>query len=377
VVTLQDKDQNFYVQDSGAAIYVVAEQKSSLIPGQVVEVSGFAVADPEGPYLDDASVVSMNLNSNIAPMKLAPEEMSAGSYNSQLVKVDGKLLERIVGPDQSVLILQSGQMVLRARLQGGTLPSGVRQGSLLEVTGILQKEDQTSPPSYRIALRSGGDIRVLQAASWWTPGHTARASVVVVIVILVVMLWVVLSAYRVRSYQAKHDPLTGLQNRNSVLEYLERQMARALREQSSIGVILADVDYFKKVNDTHGHLAGDAVLRRIAAILNTDLRPYDAAGRYGGEEFLIVVPNCDAAMAREVAERIRLRIQEDKFSPVLPEQSLPLTCSFGIAIADDTSWSVDSLLASADCALYAAKNSGRNRTVFAKSIPERVMRASR
>ncbi|HEY2363372.1 MAG TPA: hypothetical protein VGK36_19785, partial [Candidatus Angelobacter sp.] len=145
VVTLQDKDQNFYVQDSGAAIYVVTEQKSSLIPGQVVEVSGFAVADPEGPYLDDASVVSMNLNSNMAPVKLAPEEMSAGSYNSQLVKVDGKLLERIVGPDQSVLILQSGQMVLRARLQGGDLPSGVRQGSLLEVTGILQKEDQTSP----------------------------------------------------------------------------------------------------------------------------------------------------------------------------------------------------------------------------------------
>ena len=302
--------------------------------------------------------------------------MSAGSYNSQLVKVDGKLLERIVGQDQSVLILQSGQMVLRARLHGN-LPSGVRQGSLLEVTGILQKEDQTSPPSYRIALRSDDDIRVLQAASWWTPGHTVRASVVVVIVILVAMLWVVVSAYRVRSHQAKHDPLTALQNRNAVLEYLERQMARATREQSSIGIILADVDYFKKVNDTHGHLAGDVVLRRIADILKTDLRPYDAAGRYGGEEFLIVVPNCDAAMAREVAERIRFRIQEDKFLPVLPVESLPITCSFGIAIANDTSWSVDSLLAAADCALYDAKNSGRNKTVLANTTPDRAMRAAR
>ena len=376
VVTLQDKSQNFYVQDSTAGIYVVADQKTSLQPGQVVEVSGFAVADPEGPYLDDASVVPVNLNAAVTPVKLTPEDMSAGSYNSQLVKVDGKLLERIVGPDQSVLILQTGQMVLRARLRGN-LPAGVRQGSLLEVTGILQKEDQTSPPSYRIALRSEDDIRVLQAASWWTPGHTVRASVLAVILILVTMLWVVVSAYRVRSHQAKHDPLTGLQNRNAVLEYLERQMARATREQSSIGIILADVDYFKKVNDTHGHLAGDVVLRRIAAILNTDLRPYDAVGRYGGEEFLIVVPNCNAEMAREIAERIRLRIQEDKFSPVLPAATLPVTCSFGIAIANDTSWSVDSLLASADCALYEAKNSGRNKTVLANSTPDRAMHAAR
>ena len=197
------------------------------------------------------------------------------------------------------------------------------------------------------------------------------------IVILVVMLWVLVSAYRVRSHQANHDPLTGLQNRNSVLEYLERQMARAIREQSLIGIILVDVDYFKKVNDTHGHLAGDAVLRRIAAILNTDLRPYDAVGRYGGEEFLIVVPNCNAGMARDVAERIRVRIQEDKFAPVLPVESLPVTCSFGVAIANDGSWSVDSLLASADCALYEAKNSGRNKIVLANRTHDRAMRAAR
>jgi diguanylate cyclase (GGDEF)-like protein len=198
-----------------------------------------------------------------------------------------------------------------------------------------------------------------------------------VILILVAMLWVLVSAYRVRTHQAKHDPLTGLQNRNSTLEYLERQMSRAVREQTSIGIILADVDYFKKINDTYGHLAGDAVLRRIATILNTDLRPYDAVGRYGGEEFLIVVPNCDAAMAREVSERIRLRIQEDKFAPALPPRSLPLTCSFGIAIANDASWTVDSLLHSADCALYEAKNSGRNKTVLASARSDRAMSAAR
>ncbi len=376
VVTLQDKNQNFYVQDASAGIYVVAEQKALLQPGQVVEVSGFPVADPQGPYLSDASVAPIHLDLTITPVKLAPEEMSASSYNSQLVKVKGRLLERIAGPDQSVLILQSGQTVLRARMRNGNLPARVRRGSLLEVTGILQKEDQTTPPSYRIALRSDDDVRVLQAASWWTPEHTARTSVGALIVILVVLLWVLITAYRVRSYQAKHDPLTGLQNRNATLEYLERQMARAMREKSSIGIILADVDDFKKINDTHGHLAGDVVLRRIAVIFNADLRPYDAVGRYGGEEFLIVVPNCDAAMVREIAERIRLRIREDKFSPVLPAESLPVTCSFGIAIANDMSWSVDSLLASADRALYDAKNRGRNNTVLANATG-RTMGASR
>ncbi len=375
VVTLQEKNKSFYVQDSTAGIYVVAEQKSSLQPGKVVEVSGFPVADPEGPYLDDASVVALPAISNVTPVKLTAEEMSAGSYNSQLVRVEGKLLERIAGPDQSVLMLQFGDTVLRARLRGSGLAAGIRQGSLLEVVGVLQKEDQTTPLSYRITLRSKDDIRILQAASWWTPEHTARISVGALIVILVVLLWVLVSAYRIRSYQAKHDPLTGLQNRNSTLEYLERQMSRAIRERSSIGIILADVDEFKKINDTHGHLAGDAVLRRIAAIFNADLRPYDAVGRYGGEEFLIVVPNCDAATAREVAERIRARIQQDAFSPALPAQSLPVTCSFGIAIANDMSWSVDSLLASADCALYTAKNTGRNKTVLANRTPDRTLRA--
>jgi diguanylate cyclase (GGDEF)-like protein len=126
------------------------------------------------------------------------------------------------------------------------------------------------------------------------------------------------------------------------------------------------VDHFKNINDTQGHLAGDAVLKKIAMLLSVDLRPYDAVGRYGGEEFLIVVPNCDASVARDIAERIRLAIMQERFAPLLPEESLPVTCSFGIAIANGKSWSVDAILASADKALYAAKNLGRNKVVLAE-----------
>ena len=137
-------------------------------------------------------------------------------------------------------------------------------------------------------------------------------------------------------------------------------MARAIRERTALGVILADVDHFKKVNDTYGHQAGDAVLKRIAEILRITLRTYDGVGRYGGEEFLIVVPNCDAAMAVEISERIRLRIMEEVFKPTFAGQGFHVTCSFGVAIASAAPWSVDFTLAAADHALYAAKNSGRN-----------------
>jgi diguanylate cyclase (GGDEF)-like protein len=110
-------------------------------------------------------------------------------------------------------------------------------------------------------------------------------------------------------------------------------MARA-----SLGVILADVDHFKKVNDTYGHQSGDAVLKKIAEILNAALRPYDAVGRYGGEEFLIVVPNCDAAMANEISERIRAYIMEETFASAFHSQSFHETCSFGVAIANGPPW---------------------------------------
>jgi diguanylate cyclase (GGDEF)-like protein len=282
-----------------------------------------------------------------------------------LVTVQGRLLDRIDGPD-STLILRTGSLVLRARLQDANIPQELRRGSVLEVSGVLQTEGPTNQNSFRIALPGPENVRVIQAASWWTAENAARSLTVAVVAILVALLWMSVKTYRLRSYQAKHDSLTGLPNRGSTLEYLERQMARAMREQLPIGVILADVDHFKKVNDTYGHQAGDAVLKKMAEILSAALRPYDAVGRYGGEEFLLVVPNCDAAMANEIAERIRMRIMEETFTSVLDAKRFHVTCSFGVAIADGAHWEVDATLSAADRALYAAKNSGRNRVQTAE-----------
>ncbi|HMD39235.1 MAG TPA: GGDEF domain-containing protein [Candidatus Acidoferrum sp.] len=369
MVTLQDGEHTFYLQDASAGMYVVAEQKTQLYPGQVVEVSGFPVAGPNGPYLEDASVRATNDSWHAAPVKLTAEDLTTGLFRSQLVTVEGHLLERVSSPDEDILILKSGPMVLRASLQSGKISPKVVRGSVLEVTGILQPEDRANQSAFRIALPSPADVRVIQAASWWTAENTARTLAVVVIVILVALLWVSFSAYRVRSYQARHDILTGLPNRRSTLEYLERQLARSMRERSSLGVILADVDHFKRVNDTFGHQAGDAVLRKMADIFKAALRPYDAVGRYGGEEFLIVVPNCAAPLATEISERIRLLIIEENFSSSLHgQQNFHVTCSFGVAIADAAPWNMDSTLAAADGALYAAKNSGRNRVRLAEMV---------
>src|SRR5262249_35924367 len=108
--------------------------------------------------------------------------------------------------------------------------------------------------------------------------------------------------------QASRDALTGLWNRGAILDLLERELARGRREGRPVGVILADVDNSKRINDTFGPLAGDRALRQVACRLGEALRPYDKVGRYGGEEFLVVLPGCDAGDAAGLAERLRQRV---------------------------------------------------------------------
>ncbi len=168
--------------------------------------------------------------------------------------------------------------------------------------------------------------------------------------------------------QATHDPLTGLWNRAAILDLLQRELDRASREGTPVGVILADLDHFKRINDTFGHLAGDAVLRETAQRMNAAMRGYDAVGRYGGEEFLIVVPGCNADNVLRAAERVRECISRE---PIHTADGLigPVTLSLGVAAsADVTEEDEDSLLRAADMALYRAKDEGRNRAAMAAGI---------
>jgi two-component system cell cycle response regulator len=160
-------------------------------------------------------------------------------------------------------------------------------------------------------------------------------------------------------FAATHDFLTGLLNRAEILASLERELSRSTREGKSAGIILADLDHFKEINDTLGHAAGDAVLKEVARRLKSDLRIYDVAGRYGGEEFLLVLPSCDLHTATRRADEIRRRVAQDGIATL--SGAIRVTVSMGVTVTnfalDPT---VESVLHHADSALYRAKRAGRN-----------------
>ena len=170
-----------------------------------------------------------------------------------------------------------------------------------------------------------------------------------------------LRAQTALQFDAAHDRLTAIWNRGAILDLLKREMERSRRTHDSLGIIMADVDFFKKVNDTHGHPVGDDVLREVGHRLVSALRSYDAVGRYGGEEFLIVVPGCDQLNLLVTAERLRRKIADQ---PVATNAGpVPVTISLGLAAvqAEESEIDPETFLRDADEALYAAKARGRNR----------------
>jgi len=167
-----------------------------------------------------------------------------------------------------------------------------------------------------------------------------------------------LAAQDALRHEATHDRLTGLWNRGMILDQLEREVLRARRESSPVAVVIADIDHFKTVNDTYGHATGDAVLRQAAERLRAGLRDYDAIGRYGGEEFLMVFPCRTRDDAREIAERVRAAIATQPI--VEGGVPVPVTVSFGVACTKADGYEPAGLIRAADQALYRAKHSGRN-----------------
>jgi diguanylate cyclase (GGDEF)-like protein len=167
-------------------------------------------------------------------------------------------------------------------------------------------------------------------------------------------------------YRATHDNLTGMVNRGVIMDTLRRERARQVREGGAFGIVLVDLDHFKYVNDTYGHLAGDDVLREAAQRMMGCVRPYDSVGRYGGEEFLIVVPSSDAMGTMGLAERMRRAIEAKPM--VTNSISISVTASFGVTASIDKSpLDAQEILRLADAALYRAKERGRNRTELARA----------
>jgi diguanylate cyclase (GGDEF)-like protein len=165
-------------------------------------------------------------------------------------------------------------------------------------------------------------------------------------------------------FEAMHDSLTGLLNRGAVLEQLTKELVRASRRGAPVSVLMGDLDHFKTINDTHGHVAGDVVLRETARRLKVGVRAYDSVGRLGGEEFICVLPECDAKTGLSVAQRLcrSLADQPTQYNGAGIAHSI----SIGVAATDQFgSARADELIRAADSALYRAKHAGRSRALLA------------
>jgi two-component system cell cycle response regulator len=169
-------------------------------------------------------------------------------------------------------------------------------------------------------------------------------------------------------FKATRDALTGLWNRGAILALLKSELSRSAQEHVAVSLLLCDVDHFKEVNDLNGHLAGDEVLRQVAARLQESVRPFDAVGRYGGEEFLILLRDCSGAHLRDRAEQVREAVDCRPFP--IESGVLSVSISLGALVVDD--WNaglpIELLLKEVDAALYLAKTTGRNCVVRAHPL---------
>jgi two-component system cell cycle response regulator len=165
-------------------------------------------------------------------------------------------------------------------------------------------------------------------------------------------------AHMALKFEASHDPLLRIWNRKAIIDLLNKELSRAKRSQTSLTILFADLDFFKRINDSYGHLIGDDVLRNAAEKMSNAVREYDQVGRYGGDEFLVVLPNCATGAAREVAERVRQNIGDEPI--VIAPVRVDITACIGVS-QWHSGQSTNDLLQRADVAMYRAKQNGRNR----------------
>ncbi|MGC2635913.1 MAG: GGDEF domain-containing protein [Acidobacteriaceae bacterium] len=415
VVTSAWDDRNFSLMDARRGTFVETVGPAVFRIGDVVDVAGFPSEGDYTAYLSGA-LVRVAGSAPVEPgVRLTAAVALTGAHDAEPIEVQGDLLRETRGADGIVtLFLSEAGTPFQAVLPPGNRVDGLaalRPGSRLRVFGIcvIHADRDHIPQRLDILLRSATDVRVLRSPGWWTFGRVAIAAVLLLAIVLVIAVWNAVLRGRVRAqtrriqaqleearslralaeaahqekssalanllavqqdllaaqeklrYQASHDALTGLWNRPALLDFLHKEIERACRHAIGLGILLLDADHFKAVNDTRGHLAGDEALHEIALRISRAIRPYDIAGRYGGEEFLIILPECGREETESIAERIRLTIAATPF--VAGASSFPLTASIGATVNAGSVPAETILLNQADLALYEAKSAGRNCTV--------------
>ncbi|WP_404302941.1 diguanylate cyclase [Alicycliphilus denitrificans] len=273
----------------------------------------------------------------------------------------------------ALLILAQLLQIVRAMLQDWDRTPG--RGKAFVLAGLAL-------PGLGLALRAGvtlGGGMNVQSMVDPHPLQTLTFGLVAVSMMLASFGYVIMVKERAdaRNHElAFTDALTGLHNRRHMQQALAQHLALTRRTAMPLSLLLLDMDHFKHINDRHGHLEGDRVLRAIAQCLRGWLRTQDIAGRWGGEEFIALLPATDAAGARALAERLRTAVQDCTFTTA-DGQRLPLSVSIGgHTLEPGNPAGIDSLIGTADRALYQAKNDGRNRVEFGSPIDATILVAT-
>ncbi len=378
-VTLFWPGRMLCVQAGARGLCASTDQTGSLAAGEIADVVGFPAVGAFTPTLVHANFRSTAARQSLPASRVSAEEAMMDLHDAELVSVQGRLIGQDRTAADPTIVLSSGKVVFAAVLPEGLKGTELEAGSLVRVTGICSLASNSAETtatfqtarSMRILLRSPEDIVVVQPPSWWNAEHTLMVLAVALVSTVVALIFALSLSRRVKRqssllkkseeqfrHLASHDGLTRLPNRNAILKVLSASL-ESTESRQGICVAIVDLDHFKHINDSVGHLAGDEVLRQAALRLSSSIRASDAIGRYGGEEFLIVLRDVDCEIGVERCESIRCAISCEPVS--FDGHILRITCSIGVAYTETYAAMPTVLIARADEALYKAKMAGRDR----------------
>jgi diguanylate cyclase (GGDEF)-like protein len=380
--------RSVFIQDGAQGTSITSLEPTLLKPGELVDAVGYRSLDVSTNAINDASFKRLGAAPVPDPKWVTAKEAATGDSEDELVRIKGRLIEVQHEADQETLLIADGNSVFSA-----ILPAEYKQQGLgglsnareIQLTGVcLISESQSArdfwdPKAFHILLRSPADLVVVSRASWWTAGHTLLLLAVVLAGTTAVLMWVVALRRRVAEqtallreseerfrHMALHDALTGLATRLLFRDRLDVALASAARHRTRLAMLMVDLDRFKEINDTHGHQAGDEVLRITASRLLAAVREEDTVSRLGGDEFVVLLPNLsDPQSAERTAERI---VQSLAAPYSLADRQVAVTVSVGVCTVSGKELDADDLMKRADDALYRAKANGRN--CYAVETPE-------
>ena len=383
-VTLQWPGSTLCIRDETRGICAQTSQGTPVAVGDLVDVAGFVETDNRVPVITDAVFRAAGNNRPVALLPATADKILRGGFGSELIQIDGLLIGHDLASSDLSLQLSSGDTlfpVILPKSLAGSQASAWRIGSRLRITGIcsVQIDAQSNvrggmaaTKSFRVLMRSPADVTILEQPSWWTPSHALVVLALALTAALGALAWVVLLRRRVEQQadllrkseerfrqMALHDGLTGLATRLLLLDRLKVAFEGARRRRTGLGLLMVDLDKFKEINDTYGHLAGDEVLRITANRLLQCARKADTVSRLGGDEFVVLLQDLtDLHAADEIAANIVATLA---VSIPFDGREIPVSVSVGVCALAAEKCDANDLLKNADAALYDAKANGRNR----------------